>query len=203
MNNSIDINEVDKTKFKCFKFPDSSIYFGEIGYMDPITHAVLLEKDLNLLSEDKIKLLKIVRHGVGVQLFDVNDTESLCRYEGEWVKDKKNGRGNCYFSDNSVYEGSFVNDLFEGHGKYSWPNNDIYIGIWKAGRMEGEGEFKHSDGHILKGMFKNNYYFDVSLYFENYYFILFYDIFYHIVISSEFLQYFLERKIFKPLLIPR
>ena len=28
--------------------------------------------------------------------------------------------------------------------------------------MEGEGEFKHNDGHILKGNFKNNYYFDVS-----------------------------------------
>jgi hypothetical protein len=162
MNYNIDINEVDKSHFKCFKYPDSSIYYGEVGYMDSVTHAVLLEKDLDGQTEDNIRSMKLVRHGVGVQLFDVNDTESLCRYEGEWVKDKKNGRGNCYFPDKSLYEGCFVNDLFEGYGKYSWPNNDIYIGLWKAGRMEGEGEFKHNDGHILKGNFKNNYYFDVS-----------------------------------------
>jgi len=162
MNNTIDINEIDKTKFKCYKFPDNSLYYGEIGYMDPITYAVLLEKDLDVHSEDKIKVMKLVRHGVGVQLFDVEENDCLCRYEGEWTKDKKNGKGTCYFPDKSVYEGCFANDLFEGYGKYSWPNNDIYIGLWKAGRMEGEGEFKHNDGHILKGIFKNNYFFDVS-----------------------------------------
>jgi hypothetical protein len=165
MNNSIDINEIDKSLFKCYKFPDGSIYYGEVGLVDPITHTVLLEKDLDQITEEKIKTMKLVRHGIGVQLFYVTDNNSLCRYEGEWVKDKKNGRGICYFPDKSVYEGSFVNDLFEGYGKYSWPHNDIYIGQWKADRMEGDGEFKHSDGHISKGPFKNNYFFDVSLYF--------------------------------------
>lgn len=163
MDTTIDINEIDKTNFKCFKFPDGSIFYGEIAYIDPSTHSILLEKDLDSFNEEKIKTFKIIRHGIGAQLFYVTDTSYLCKYEGEWAKDKKNGRGICYFPDKSIYEGSFVNDLFEGYGKYVWPNNDVYIGMWKAGRMEGDGEFKHHDGHILKGSFKNNYHFDVNL----------------------------------------
>ena len=34
MSNSIDISEVSKAKFKCFKFDDSSIYYGETEYVD-------------------------------------------------------------------------------------------------------------------------------------------------------------------------
>jgi hypothetical protein len=156
--NIIDINEIDKTDFKCFKFPDGSIYYGQTEYLDEFNNII---KNLETYNEEAQKKLKMVRHGVGVQLFGVTENSSLCRYEGEWSKDKKNGRGICYYPDRSTYEGFFVNDLFEGYGKFYWPTNDIYIGEWKAGRMEGEGEFKHNDGHILKGRFKNNYFFDV------------------------------------------
>lgn len=157
MNNSIDISEIDKSNFKCYKFPDDSIYYGEISYLDEMNNLV---KDLERYNDEMIKKLKLVRHGTGVQLYGVNETNSLCRYEGEWNKDKKVGVGVCFYPDKSVYEGNFVNDLFEGYGKFSWPQHDIYIGMWRCGRMEGDGEFKHNDGHILKGMFKNNYYFD-------------------------------------------
>lgn len=164
MDNTIDLNEVDKTNFKCFKFQDGSLYYGELAYVDPVNDSVLLESDLDSLTDEKIKTLKVVRHGLGAQLFYVtSDSTCLCKYEGEWAMDKKNGRGICNFPDRSVYEGTFVNDLFDGYGKYVWPNNDVFIGQWKGGRMEGEGEFKHHDGHILKGCFKNNYYFDVSV----------------------------------------
>lgn len=157
---TIDLNEYDKSNFKCFKFPDNSIYFGEIAYIDPTTHAIVFEQDLDSLPEEKVKSLRLIRHGVGSMLFCVEGDDFMCKYEGEWAKDKKNGRGLGHFPDKSVYEGSFVNDLFEGHGKYAWPKGDCYIGQWKNGCMEGEGEFRHCDGHILKGVFKNNYHFD-------------------------------------------
>jgi len=162
MSDHIDISEIDKSKFKCYKFPDSSIYYGEVVHTDDGN--IVSENDLSMYNKEGMQRLKLMRHGVGVQLFDVSDTTCLCRYEGEWTKDKKNGKGICYYSDKSSYEGNFVNDLFEGNGKFIWPNNDIYIGMWKTGRMEGDGEFKHSDGHILRGSFRNNYYFDVNSY---------------------------------------
>ncbi len=76
-------------------------------------------------------------------------------------KNKKHGRGICYYSDKSVYEGYFVSDLFEGsNGKFVWANGDVYFGDWKNGKMDGEGMFTHHDGHFLKGKFKNNYHYD-------------------------------------------
>jgi hypothetical protein len=66
----------------------------------------------------------------------------------------------CNFPDKSIFEGSFNQDEFDGFGKYTWGNNDVYIGEWKMGKMDGEGEFKHNDGHILKGIFKQNYFLD-------------------------------------------
>ena len=110
-----------------------------------------------------IKKLKVIRHGSGVQIFGVNDTNYLYKYEGEWVKDKKQGKGIFYFSDKSIFEGNFMNDTFHGYGKFTFPSNDVYIGEWKEGKMDGEGEFKHHDGHVLKGLFKNNYYLDVIM----------------------------------------
>jgi hypothetical protein len=160
---SIDISEIDKANLKCFKFDDGSVFFGEIAYVDHLNNLVL---DRNKLSEDEIKKLKKVRHGVGVQLWGVDDTTCICKYEGQWYKDKKHGKGKCQFSDNSSYEGDFVNDAFEGHGTFLWPNEDVYIGEWSNGRMDGKGEFRHNDGHVLNdGIFKNNYYFDVNFVF--------------------------------------
>lgn len=108
-----------------------------------------------------MKSLRSVRHGEGVQIFGVTDFNFICKYEGEWQKDKKHGRGICYFSDKSIYEGYYVNDVFEGsNGKFVWPNGDSYFGDWKNGKMEGEGIFTHRDGHFVKGRFKNNYHSD-------------------------------------------
>ena len=30
----IDISDIDKTKFKCYKFDDGSLYYGETEYID-------------------------------------------------------------------------------------------------------------------------------------------------------------------------
>ena len=158
--NIIDINEIDKTNFKCYKFEDESIYYGEISYLDEFNNLVV---DLEKFNDEMVKQLRLVRHGIGVQLYSVTENTSMCRYEGNWSKDKKCGLGKCFYPDKSFYEGSFINDHYEGQGKFTWLNNDIYTGEWKYGKMEGEGEFKHNDGHVLKGKFSNNYFFDVNL----------------------------------------
>lgn len=156
----VDLSEIDKKTWKCYKFDDNSVFYGSTGYVDETNTLI---KDLDNYNDEMINKLKIVRHGIGIQLFGINDEDCLCRYEGEWQKDKKHGQGICYFPDKSVYEGSFSGDVFDGYGKYTWNNGDVYIGDWVNGQMEGEGEFKHNDGHILKGKFKNNYYLDVNI----------------------------------------
>ncbi len=37
-------------------------------------------------------------------------------YEGDYVKDKKHGKGKLTWPDGSSYEGDFVEDAFEGDG---------------------------------------------------------------------------------------
>ena len=153
----VDISEIAKNNFKSYNFKDDSIYYGEVQHIDDEGNII---QDIEKISDEKLRLLKLVRHGYGVQLYGVKDNNCLCKYEGQWMKDIKQGKGICYFSDKSIYEGSLINSLFHGLGKFTWPNNDIYIGEWNKGKMEGEGEFKHNDGHILKGQFKNNYFLD-------------------------------------------
>jgi hypothetical protein len=60
-----------------------------------------------------------------------------------------------------MYIGSFKDNLMHGQGQMVMPDNSRFRGEWKEGKMDGEGEFKHHDGHVLKGLFKNNYYLDV------------------------------------------
>ncbi len=39
----IDISESDKTKFKCYKFDDGSLYYGETEYVDENkNHSIVL-----------------------------------------------------------------------------------------------------------------------------------------------------------------
>lgn len=157
MYSTEDFSELDKSKFKCYKFPNGNIYYGEVAYMNKDNK---IAEDLKEMTDEARKELKLVRHGNGVQLYDVNDMKSDCKYEGSWGFDKKNGRGVAHFIDGSTYEGDFINDVFEGIGKFIWKVGHVYIGSWKQGRMEGEGEFKHQDGHIMRGTFTNNYMFD-------------------------------------------
>ena len=155
---SEDFIELDKSNFKCYKFPSGDIYYGEVAYMNPEGRIVTEPSELN---DDEIKpTLKLVRHGNGVQLFGIDEQKTECKYEGSWEKNKKKGRGTAHFPDGSIYEGEFDNDVFEGNGKFIWKAGHVYIGAWRQGRMEGDGEFKHQDGHIMRGTFKNNYMLD-------------------------------------------
>ena len=161
-----DFTEIDKSKFKCFKFPNGNLYYGEtviINEKNEIVTEKDKEKEQQNEEEEQPKIYKEVRHGNGVQLYDIDDAKCKCKYEGSWSFDKKNGRGVAHFPDGSIYEGDFKDDKFEGVGKFVWKAGHVYIGNWKEGKMDGIGEFKHRDGHILQGQFINNYMHDKEL----------------------------------------
>lgn len=86
----------------------------------------------------------MMRHGLGVQIFYRNDNSIFCKYEGEWQKDKKHGRGRTIYPDQSIYVGNMKNDIKEGYGTYCWPSEHSYTGEWKQDRMEGPGTFVHA-----------------------------------------------------------
>ena len=172
MYSTEDFTELDKSKFKCFKFPNGNIYYGETATINE-KNELVTEKDREKTQtqeggttqgeEEPVHTYKEVRHGNGVQLYEVDDLKCKCKYEGTWYMDKKHGRGVAHFPDGSSYEGDFKDDKFEGVGKFIWKNGHVYIGSWKEGKMNGIGEFKHRDGHILQGQYINNYMNDKEL----------------------------------------
>lgn len=172
MYSTEDFTELDKSKFKCFKFPNGNIYYGETATINE-KNELVTEKDREKTQtqeggttqgeEEPVHTYKEVRHGNGVQLYGVDDLKCKCKYEGTWYMDKKHGRGVAHFPDGSSYEGDFKDDKFDGVGKFIWKNGHVYIGSWKEGKMNGIGEFKHRDGHILQGQYINNYMNDKEL----------------------------------------
>ena len=50
--------------------------------------------------------------------FEILCSEGEVLYEGEWFKDKKNGKGTYWFSDKSYYEGEWCDDLKHGFGRF-------------------------------------------------------------------------------------
>lgn len=95
-----------------------------------------------------------------IVLLDKNEGENieklanpgfLCKYEGWWDRDRKNGEGKCFFPDGSCYLGEMKGDVMDGYGQFLWANGDSYHGNWKNGRFEGGGKFVHRDvTHLFK-----------------------------------------------------
>ena len=130
-----------------FKLHDTSIYYGEVGYLNELGNIVTL---FDNVTEEEGAKYKVVRHGFGAQLFDATpEGKFTSKYEGDWVRDKKQGKGKIVFKDG---------DIFEGNGTYIWNGKDKYVGEWKDGRMEGKGTFFHREGINYSGNFTNNHF---------------------------------------------
>uniref|UniRef100_A0A6U4VGE9 MORN repeat-containing protein 5 n=2 Tax=Hemiselmis andersenii TaxID=464988 RepID=A0A6U4VGE9_HEMAN len=92
---------------------------------------------------------KKMRHGVGVYKHDGNE------YEGEFVKDKMQGKGLFKFMGGDVYDGEWADSKFHGQGKYQWKNGAYYIGAWENNQMHGDGTFVDASAREWKGKFYN------------------------------------------------
>jgi hypothetical protein len=73
---------------------------------------------------------KGLKHGKGVKTWPWGD-----RYEGSFVDDRKEGQGVYIWGEGSRwagerYEGEFLGDRRQGFGVYSWPNGDRFEGQW-------------------------------------------------------------------------
>ena len=165
---TFDLTKVDKTNFVNIKFMDNSIYYGEVAWFNDLGEQVPApakdspKENPETPSDDQtpqnLDKPRMMRHGNGAQIFLRQDDTVLCKYEGQWQFDLKQGIGMTMYPDGAWYSGSLLKEEKDGYGKYVWPNGDSYNGTWKLNRMDGPGVFIQSNGNRLEGSFKNNYF---------------------------------------------
>lgn len=77
-------------------------------------------------------------------------------YIGEFVHDKKFGRGAYQWADGSRYEGDFRDDVMVGNGVFTWPEGDRYDGQFVNGMRHGKGVMYPAGGGVFYGYFKDD-----------------------------------------------
>ena len=78
-------------------------------------------------------------------------------YEGQFVGDKKHGKGKIvYKQTGDIYEGEFKDDAITGNGVYKWANGESYKGSVLNGKMHGRGIYKWPDGGEYEGEYIHN-----------------------------------------------
>jgi hypothetical protein len=71
-------------------------------------------------------------------------------YVGGWLEGKPHGQGRAVYPDGR-YEGQFNKGVREGRGAASFPNGNRYEGDWKANQPEGRGTMVFADGTRYEG----------------------------------------------------
>jgi hypothetical protein len=133
------------------------IHFKEIGtYEGDFQHGLITGKGVFTLNDGNILYegdwLDGNWHGQGTRKY------ANGQYTGEFVSNKKNGRG--MYRDNFIlgagfYDGNWVNDQIEGLGVRNYADKSMYSGEWKNGEWHGKGELKTVDGTISNGNWIN------------------------------------------------
>lgn len=76
-------------------------------------------------------------------------------YIGNWVNDKRNGKGIITYSNGDVFDGCWKNDKIE-NGIMKYSNNSSYEGEWLENKRHGKGILTYPNGNILNGQWDNN-----------------------------------------------
>ncbi len=89
-----------------------------------------------------------IQHVMLVSCFNLTLTTILCFFiyhtKGDYVKNKRHGRGIFYYPDGSKYDGDWNENVREGYGTYTYPNNDTYEGEWKNHQRQGKGTYTYA-----------------------------------------------------------
>ena len=80
-----------------------------------------------------------MRQGFGILI------HPLGKYCGEFLKDKKHGKGTLILNDTSSYNGEFKDNIFHGRGTLC-KKDGVYVGEWVDGMKQGDGYETLPDG---------------------------------------------------------
>ena len=71
------------------------------------------------------------------------DHEDVLRYEGQFCRGARHGRGTFRWNSGAVYEGEWKNDMRHGKGTYCYDNGIVYAGTWERNKRHGPGSCTH------------------------------------------------------------
>jgi hypothetical protein len=75
------------------------------------------------------------------------------QFEGEFVADRRDGKGTFTYKDGTRCEGQFTNDQLTGFGRCTYKTGDRYEGLFQNNQRQGVGKFFYADGTICEGRF--------------------------------------------------
>lgn len=78
------------------------------------------------------------------------------QYEGEFVNNRKTGKGTMLFITGATYTGEFLNGKPHGQGEMN-QCGCVYVGAWVNGKKHGPGNLYFSNGDTFIGHFENDY----------------------------------------------
>lgn len=73
------------------------------------------------------------------------------KYKGDFLNDKREGKGEYFFEDGSVYKGDWKDGKREGKGVYLFKTGARYEGEWKDNSCDGEGIMKYANRVVYEG----------------------------------------------------
>lgn len=76
---------------------------------------------------------------------------AAARYEGYYVRGRKEGRGVYQMRNGDVYSGAFVYDLFHGDGILKTANGDVSKGSFLRGKASGKCIVEYANGDRYEG----------------------------------------------------
>jgi hypothetical protein len=90
--------------------------------------------------------------GIG---YGIYSTGSI--YEGQWLNNKREGKGKHTWKDGSIYQGEFSNDERSGFGIYYFASGEKYEGEWSNNKRNGKGILYSKDGkEVFSGFWEND-----------------------------------------------
>lgn len=72
-------------------------------------------------------------------------------YNGEWLDDKRHGKGIDTYASGHRYTGEFADGQRHGQGTYTFPDGESYVGEWREGKRHGVGTNIFPDGERYVG----------------------------------------------------
>lgn len=60
------------------------------------------------------------------------------KYDGDWYKDKRQGRGVYTYANGAQYKGQWMNDMKNGNGFFNWGDGTTYDGQWLDNQRSGK-----------------------------------------------------------------
>ena len=124
------------------------LYVGLFNKLGLNGKGLRYNKEINHIY--KGDFLNGLRHGIG------KDYRNNSKYEGDFRKDKKCGKGKIVFDSGDIYEGEFNDNKFNGYGHYIWfKNGHEYKGNYLNGKFHGEGFYRWGKNEYYNGEYVN------------------------------------------------